>query len=60
MFFRVFVVAYGVGALLGFLGLVEWLVDRAGRIWLRHLAAAGVSLMLGAVFWLANRVRTSR
>jgi len=60
MIFPFFVIAYGVGALLGFLGLIEWLLDRAGRVWLRHLQAAFVSLLLGAAFWLANRRRTTR
>ena len=60
MFFRLFLIAYGVGAILGFLGMVEWLVERAGRVWVRHLVAAVLSLALGAVFWIADRVRTSR
>jgi hypothetical protein len=60
MLFRFFVVAYGVGVMLGFLGLVEWLVDRAGRVWIRHLAAALLAFTLGAVFWVASRLRTTR
>jgi hypothetical protein len=60
MLFRFFVVAYSVGVMLGFLGLVEWLVDRAGRVWLRQLQAAALAFILGAVFWVASRLRTSR
>ena len=60
MIFRVFVIAYGVGALLGFLGLVEWLLDRASRVWLAHLWAGFLSGAAGLVLWLANRRRTSR
>jgi Na+/H+ antiporter NhaC len=61
MIFRVFVIAYGVGALLGFLGVIEWLLDRAAsRVWLSHLVASFVSCVAGFAFWLADRRRTPR
>jgi hypothetical protein len=60
MIFRVFVIAYGVGALLGFLGLIEWLLDRASRVWVANLVASVLSCIAGFAFWLADRRRTPR
>ena len=55
MIFRVLVVAYGVGAMMGFLGLVEWLIDRASRrVWLTHFLT---SLLFGSVALLGSLVR---
>jgi hypothetical protein len=60
MIFRALLIAYCVGGILGFLGMVEWLVDRASKVWLVHLGAAVLSFTAGLIFWVADRRRNPR
>jgi hypothetical protein len=55
MIVRFVLVAYCVGALLGALSLVEWLVSRIARVWVGFLAAGLLSCLFGAVGSLAVR-----
>ena len=61
MIFRMFVMAYGVGALLGFLGVVEWLIDRASRrVWLTHLLVSALCSSAALLGSLVRRVHAKK
>ena len=60
MMFRTFALFYGVGLMLGLLGLCEWIYERVNKVWLAHVVVSAASLLAGLLFWVADRRRNHR